>query len=164
MSTVSYIGLGSNLNNPVKQIETAFAELKHLPKSKLVKISNLYQSPFMGNSAQADVINAVVALQTELSPYDLLKLLQDLEKQHGRLRQRGSLSARTLDLDILLYNDLVLNNPSRLVIPHPRMHQRNFVIVPLYEISPFLILPNGESLKDLIIQLEPLNIAKRSQF
>jgi len=161
VSKVSYIGLGSNLNNPIKQIQTAFAELKHLPKSKLVRSSSLYQSPFMGNSEQADVINAVVALQTELSPYELLELLKSLEKQHGRLRQRDArFSARTLDLDILLYHDLILNEPPQLVIPHPQMHLRNFVITPLYEISPSLVLPNGALVKDLIAELDNMNIVK----
>lgn len=136
-------------------------ELGHLPKSEFIQISSLYQSPFMGNEEQPDVINAVVALQTELSAYELLESLQNLEKQHGRIRQNESrVSARTLDLDILLYDDLILNDPPRLVIPHPQMHQRNFVILPLYEISPSLTLPNGIYIKDLMTQLGTKNIVK----
>lgn len=148
-SHLCYIALGSNLNNPVKQIQRALKELSQLHACHLRNYSSLYESPFLGNSALPDVINAVVALETNLSPHDLLDALLRLEKQHHRVRTTPCGQSRTLDLDILLYGERIIADEI-LTVPHPGMHNRRFVLVPLLEINPQLQLPNGETLSVLL--------------
>jgi 2-amino-4-hydroxy-6-hydroxymethyldihydropteridine diphosphokinase len=149
-----YISLGSNLQQPLQQINRGLAALAGLPNSQSLKTSALYQSKAMRHPAnprpQPDYINAVAWLKTELAPCDLLAQLQQLERQQGR--QRGlPWSARTLDLDILLYGELVLNDPV-LTLPHPRLLQRDFVLYPLYDCNPALILPHGQALVECLEQ------------
>ena len=143
----SYIALGSNLNHPVQQIKRTLNELNQIPDSKVSKHSSLYQSKPLGSIDQPDFINAVAELTTALSAELLLEQLQQLEIQHGRIQQQHW-GARTLDLDILLYGNHCIHH-DRLVIPHPEMHKRDFVLYPLLEINPTLSLPNGDTIISL---------------
>lgn len=149
----SYIGVGSNLHQPMQQIITALDLLQTLPQTSLIKTSHLYRNPAMlapdNPSPQPDYINAVAWIQTELAPKLLLKHLQTLETQQGRQRTEKIWSARSLDLDILLYGDLKINLP-HLIIPHQGLLERAFVLIPLCDCNPALILPNGKVVKDFI--------------
>lgn len=144
----AYIGLGSNLKNPVAQLQTAWQELDDLPQSHLLQQSSLYQSSPMGPADQPDYINAVAALETELSADDLLSQLQRLESLHQRVRKERW-GPRTLDLDLLLYGDNVIQS-EHLTVPHPGLAERNFVLLPLFEIAPALKLPDNQALADLV--------------
>ncbi len=141
---LAYIGLGSNLGKPVDQISTALAELAELPACELAAASSLYRSAPLGPQDQPDYINAVVALRTTLNPLELLKALQTIEQAHERVRQERW-GPRTLDLDLLLYDDLRIGSEV-LTVPHPEIYHRNFVLTPLYEIAPGLVMPCGQSL------------------
>lgn len=143
----AYIGLGSNLDDPRRQVETALAELGRLPRSHLKAASSLYQSRPLG-PPQPDYINAVAALETDLAPLELLDQLQSLEERHRRVRVERW-GPRTLDLDLLLYDDQVIDQP-RLQVPHPELHRRAFVLYPLAEIAPDLALPSGTPIGSLL--------------
>jgi 2-amino-4-hydroxy-6-hydroxymethyldihydropteridine diphosphokinase len=131
---VAYIALGSNLDDPKWQIQTALNEINQLPNTFLCKHSSLYQSKPLGPQDQEDFINACAKIQTLLSPENLLFELQKMEQKHHRVRDRRW-GPRTLDLDILLYGDLALNTKD-LTIPHPEIANRAFVLYPLIEIEP----------------------------
>jgi 2-amino-4-hydroxy-6-hydroxymethyldihydropteridine diphosphokinase len=150
-----YIGLGSNLDHPEEQLHQALLALGKLPQSRVMKVSSYYQSLPMGPQEQPDYLNAVAWMQTSLSPEQLLDALQAIEAAQGRVRE-GSLrwGPRPLDLDILLYGDRRMAT-ERLVIPHPGLFQRNFVLYPLHEIRPELVFPGGESLAELIKTCPP---------
>lgn len=143
-----YIGLGANLNHPQQQVLEALRALRQIPDSQLRDCSSLYASKPMGPQDQPDYVNAVACLDTRLSPLALLDALQDIEKRHGRVRKQQRWGARTLDLDLLLYADLV-SRCDRLTVPHYGMTEREFVLYPLYEIAPSLVLPDGQSLLDV---------------
>jgi len=145
---VAYIGLGSNLQEPIQQIQNALAVLKQLPDSTLVCYSSLYGSPPMGPADQPDYVNAVAELHTRLAPLKLLNILQTIEVRQGRLRDLRRWSARTLDLDLLVYGDQEINTP-RLIVPHPGLHERNFVLYPLQEIAANLTIPGLGSIHRL---------------
>jgi 2-amino-4-hydroxy-6-hydroxymethyldihydropteridine diphosphokinase len=134
--TIAYVGIGSNLEDPVRQVRAALEELDHLPHSRVVKRSSLYRSAPVGYADQPDFVNAVAQLETGLPAERLLAELQEIEARHGRSRSFAN-APRTLDLDILLYGELELHTP-QLEIPHPRMHERAFVLEPLLEIAPEL--------------------------
>ena len=144
-----YIGLGSNLAAPKKQLQDACARLAELPNSTLVTCSSLYQSLPMGPQDQPDYVNAVAKLDTKLAPETLLQQTQKIELQQGRVRKAEQWGPRTLDLDILLYGQQQIETEN-LNIPHIGMKQREFVLYPLYEIAPDLILPSGEKLRELV--------------
>lgn len=146
---LAYIGLGSNLEEPLVQVSQAFEELATLPESRLVARSALYQSRPIGPE-QPDYINAVASLETGLAPLELLDALQALEQAHRRLRLQHW-GPRTLDLDLLLYGNETIRHP-RLEVPHPYLTQRSFVLYPLADIDPNLQLPDGRSLQALIGQ------------
>ena len=134
----AYVGLGANMGKPQAVVEQAIAALARLPKTQLRARSRLYRSAPV-DSWGDDYINAVAELSTALSPLELLAQLQAIEQAHGR--QRGQLNApRTLDLDLLLYGELLLNTPV-LTLPHPRLHLRAFVLAPLLELAPQLQVP-----------------------
>ena len=137
--TIAYVGLGSNLQDPVRQVETAFEELDRLPRTRVVKRSSLYRTAPVGYADQPQFVNAVAQLDTGLPAEALLDELQGLEARHGRKRSFPN-APRTLDLDLLLFGDLVLQT-ERLTVPHPRMRERAFVLEPLREIAPHLELP-----------------------
>lgn len=143
-----FIGLGSNLDNPRAQIEQALIELAQLPHTRLTGQSPLYQSTAVGPGEQPDYINAVVRVTTHLAPLDLLDQLQALEQAHQRVRLEHW-GPRTLDLDLLLYNGQVIDQP-RLQVPHPYLTQRNFVLYPLAAIEPQLVLPCGTRITTLL--------------
>ena len=146
--SIVYIALGSNLNMPIQQLKLAIQAMADLPDTEIKKVSSLYQSQPLGPQDQPDYVNAVACLETELSPLALLDALQNIENGQGRIRLRRW-GERTLDLDILLYDNQIIHN-ERLTVPHYDMKNREFVIVPLYEISPELILPDGVSLQQLV--------------
>ncbi len=148
MTTV-YIGLGSNLNNPSYQIKQALRMLKTIPTTHLKLYSSLYSSKAVGPKNQPDYINAVAILSVKLSPIKLLHKLQDIETERGRNRRGKRWQARTIDLDILMYGDKQLQT-RQLTLPHPELYKRMFVLQPLYECVPDLILPNGQAIQDLI--------------
>ena len=147
-----YIGLGANLDQPQQQLKQAFIELAQLPSSSLLSYSSLYSSKPVGPQDQPDFVNAVALLNTDLQPIALLDALQQLEQEHGRIRKRHW-GERTLDLDIILIDDKVINS-ERLIVPHPYAQQRSFVLYPLYEISPELRFPDGKSLEQLLSALD----------
>jgi 2-amino-4-hydroxy-6-hydroxymethyldihydropteridine diphosphokinase len=147
-----YIGLGANLDQPQQQLEQALIELAQLPNSTLVSHSSLYHSKPVGPQDQPDYINAVALLETELSPLALLDTLQQLEQDHGRIRKRYW-GERSLDLDIILIDQQVIES-ERLTVPHPFAKQRSFVLIPLSEISPLLIFPDGTALEQLLTELD----------
>lgn len=157
--SICYIALGSNLNDPLAQANQAIAALKQLPNTVVTDISPFYRSKPLGPQDQNDYLNAVIKLTTSLKPIALLDELQAIEKSQGRVRKDNRWGARTLDLDILLYDDLIIEN-DRLTVPHYHMKNREFVLYPLFDISPELILPDNDKLFDLI-QKCPLNNLKK---
>nr|WP_218058012.1 2-amino-4-hydroxy-6-hydroxymethyldihydropteridine diphosphokinase [Gilliamella apicola] len=158
MSTC-YIALGSNLEDPLAQANRAIVALKQLPNTKIADISPFYRSKPLGPQNQNDYLNAVIKLTTNLSPIELLDELQTIEKAQGRVRKDNRWGARTLDLDILLYDDLVINS-ERLTIPHYHMKNREFVLYPLFDISPELILPDNDKLYDLVTRCPKNELTK----
>lgn len=130
---ISYIALGSNLDDPVSQVETALTELDALPKTQLLKRSTLYHTAPVGPQDQPDFVNAVAKIRTQLDPFELFAACQALEAQHHRVKTIHW-GPRTLDLDILWYNALEISTEA-LNIPHPRMWEREFVMKPLQEIT-----------------------------
>lgn len=154
MHTV-YLGLGANLNAPRKQIHAAVAALKALKDVEFVCVSHDYASKPMGPQDQPDYVNAVACVKTALKPEQLLDLTQAIELEHGRVRKEERWGPRTLDIDILLFGNDVINTP-RLTVPHYGLTEREFVVYPLLEISPTLVLPSNQSLADITKTL-PLN-------
>ncbi|MBC7804376.1 MAG: 2-amino-4-hydroxy-6-hydroxymethyldihydropteridine diphosphokinase [Candidatus Parcubacteria bacterium] len=137
--TLAFVGLGANLGDPQRTVSEAILELGRLPGSALSARSSLYRSAPVGYTGQPDFINAVVAIETVLAAEPLLDRLQQIENHHDRQRSfRGA--PRTLDLDLLLYGDARLDTP-RLTVPHPRLHERAFVLRPLAEIAPQAEIP-----------------------
>ncbi len=134
--TTAYVGVGSNLNDPRAQVLQAFTELDGLPNTRVVRRSSLYRSAPMGHAAQPDFVNAVAQVETGLPAERLLAELQAVEARHGRERSFPN-APRTLDLDLLLYGAARIASPA-LTVPHPRMHERAFVLKPLLEIAPQL--------------------------
>lgn len=155
----AYIGLGSNLNDPRRQIRQAFTALDALPGCRLEAYSSLYQSEPMGFVRQPDYVNAVAALETLCEPMELLEQLQEIERGQGRLRSGERWAPRTLDLDLLLYDELRMDTEA-LVIPHPGLHQRAFVLYPLAEIAPDLNVPVLGSLRCLTEDCPAGNLLK----
>lgn len=153
----AYIGLGSNLDTPVAQLRRALGELDALPASRLVAHSSLYSNPPMGPADQPAYVNAVAALRTSLAPLALLDALQALEQAHGRVRGPQRWGPRTLDLDLLLFDDLVRACP-RLTLPHPGLAERAFVVLPLMEIAPALVLPDGRALAEVARGHDPSSL------
>ena len=144
-----YIGLGSNLATPLEQLRSALAALAALPHTHLIAQSSFYSSDPLGPADQPRYVNAVAALDTELSPLALLEALQTIELEQGRTRKAERWGPRTLDLDILLFGERLLDEP-RLTVPHYHMHARAFVLYPLAEIAPQLRLPDGRTLTALL--------------
>ena len=147
------IAIGSNLGNPVEQAKVAIEALHHLPNSKVTAISSLYSSSPMGPQDQPDYINAVVELETNLEPLDLLNLTQKIELEQGRVRKDERWGPRTLDLDIILFGDHTIDN-ERLTVPHYGMKEREFVLYPLAEIYNDLTFPDGTTLSQLLTKVE----------
>lgn len=148
--TTCYLGLGSNLNSPRRQLHMAFKSLQDMPRTYVAQISSIYQSTPFGVSslAQPDYFNAVVKIETSLSPDNLLYYCQQIEKKQKRTRKKHW-GSRTIDIDILLYGMCKINQ-FNLTVPHPEMHRRDFVLIPLLEISPGATLPDGTPIKTLL--------------
>lgn len=145
----AYIALGSNLAQPAQQLRRAAAAIAELPGCRIQAISPVFRSAAVGPGQQPDYLNAVLALATELAPLDLLEALQGIERAQGRERLERW-GPRTLDLDILLYDQLQ-QTTERLTLPHPRLGERNFVLYPLLAIAgPNLVLPDGTELGTLV--------------
>ena len=130
-----YIALGSNQNNPIYHVRKGIKQINHLVRTKIIKKSSLYNSKPLGPKNQPDYINAVIKVQTEMKPEELLDSLQKIEDIHHRKKTK-KWGPRTLDLDILLYNDLEIRS-KRLTIPHPEITNREFVLIPLFEITSY---------------------------
>lgn len=140
-----FIAIGSNLKDPIKQVETAVLHLENLPRSSFLCVSSLYRSKPLGPSDQPDYINAVACIETALSPRELLNQLQAIETLQGRRRKGTRWGPRVIDLDIVLYGTRKVAEED-LIIPHPGLYERDFVLIPLAEIASDLILPSGESI------------------
>ena len=154
-----YIGLGSNLNEPVTQLRQAIQAMDNLADVSVDSCSSFYITAPVGFEDQPDFINAACSLDTLLSASELLKKLQQIEQQQGRVRSDNRNAARTLDLDILLYEGQSINT-RELVIPHPRLHLRAFVLYPLYELDPGLVIPGHGSVSELLKQCSNQRIEK----
>ncbi|HDL4245767.1 TPA: 2-amino-4-hydroxy-6-hydroxymethyldihydropteridine diphosphokinase [Mannheimia haemolytica] len=149
MQTV-YIALGSNLENPLEQLKQAVEKLKKFANE--FEISPFYGSKPVGPQDQPDYVNAVAKFSTDLSPTALLDKLQSIENEQGRVRVRRW-GERTLDLDIILYGNQQIQT-KRLNVPHIEMKNREFVIVPMFDLTPDLVLPTGEKLADIYAQFK----------
>lgn len=156
--TDTYIGIGSNLDNPRQHVLTACQQLSELPESQLICHSDLYISAPMGPQDQPDYINAAALIKTALLPQQLLTELQAIEQHHGRERKHRW-GERTLDLDILIYGELQIDS-QQLTIPHIGIEQRAFVIYPLFDITPTLHIPGLGSLERLKNKLQDASIRK----
>ncbi len=143
----AYIGLGSNLDDPVRQVRRALAALRELPHTVWVRGSSLYRSRPLGAAAQPDYINAVAVVDTRLDAHALLGALQVIETAHGRDRSAGRWSSRTLDLDLLLYGEDRYDD-AQLTVPHPGIAEREFVLYPLAEVEPELLVPGLGHVRD----------------
>jgi 2-amino-4-hydroxy-6-hydroxymethyldihydropteridine diphosphokinase len=146
----AFVGLGSNLADPQRQVQQALIALAKLPQTQLFCHSSLYRNPPLGTVRQPDYINAVAMLSTELAPVPLLRQLHKIERQQGR--DRGTevrWGPRTLDLDLLLHGETQCHT-AELTLPHPGLPERAFVLYPLYECVPDLILPDGQALRVLV--------------
>lgn len=155
----AYISVGSNLGDPPSQMRRAFQALAALPASRCATRSPLYRTtPVGGPSDQPDYLNAVVALDTTLEPDALLTALQEIENAQGRMRT-ARWGPRTLDLDLLLYGALIRDDPW-LTLPHPRLHERAFVLYPLYDIAPALLLPGLGRLRDWLASCPPSGVTR----
>lgn len=140
---LAFVALGANLDDPVTQVRAAGAALANVPESRLLRLSSLYRTAPVGIRGQPDFINAVAALATRLPPPQLLDALFAVERRFGRRREFYQ-APRTLDLDLLLYDELVVDSLP-LSVPHPRMHLRAFVLAPLLEIAPHCRIPGRGS-------------------
>ncbi|MCC2606647.1 2-amino-4-hydroxy-6-hydroxymethyldihydropteridine diphosphokinase [Planctobacterium marinum] len=152
---IVYIGLGANLNNPVRQLHNALSAIKRLPDTQLLKHSGFYSSTPLGPSDQPEYVNAVAAISSLLTPEALLKALQNIELEQGRTRKAERWGPRTLDLDIILFGQRVINT-EHLTVPHYHFQHREFVLYPLYEIAPQLSLPDGSTVRQRL-QAVPKN-------
>lgn len=150
MSDVTaYIGLGSNLAGPAAQVRAGVAALAALPQTKVEACSSLYTSAPVGLANQPDFVNAACCVRTALPARAFMQALLDIEKQQGRVRGAAKGGPRTLDLDLLLYGDFVLNEFA-LTLPHPRLHERAFVLCPLCELDAGLVIPGRGRAADLL--------------
>jgi 2-amino-4-hydroxy-6-hydroxymethyldihydropteridine diphosphokinase len=147
----AYIGLGANLGNPVQAVRDAIAQLGRLPGTSLLRSSSLYASAPVDASGD-DYINAVALIDTALSPLDLLKELQQIEQVFGRERPFRN-APRTLDLDLLLYGEQCIDEPG-LHVPHPRMRGRAFVLLPLLELDPALVIPGQRTAEMCLAEVQ----------
>jgi len=147
--TIVYIGLGSNLSTPEAQLQSARHAITKLDDCQEISFSSLYRSPPMGPQDQPDYVNAVMGINTSLAPIKLLRCLQKIELEQGRVRKDERWGARTLDLDILLYGSEVIN-VTDLVVPHYGMTERAFVLYPLQEIAADITIPNKGLLSECI--------------
>lgn len=153
---VAFVGLGSNLQDPAAQLQRTIAALGRLPETQLLRASRLYRTPPWGLLEQPEFVNAVVELSTTLGARDLLEALHALERAAGRAREQRW-GPRVLDLDLLLYDALQLDEPG-LHLPHPHLHERAFVLVPLAELAPALRVPGRAAVSELLATVDRAGI------
>lgn len=144
---IAYIGLGSNLNSPLTQLSLAISRIHQIPQTEVVDVSSVYRSAPVGVLEQPDFFNQVISVKTQLLPEVLLQALLKVETEMGRVREIR-FGPRVIDCDLLLHGDSVLQTET-LVLPHPRMIERAFVLLPLREIYPDFIALCGRSIDDL---------------
>ncbi len=154
----AFIALGSNLEDPQAQVERALETIANTTNIKLIKASSLYRTVPVGYDNQPDFINAVAEIETDLNPLALLDRLLEIETQHGRDRPFPN-APRVLDLDVLLYEDVATSSPA-LTLPHPRMHTRGFVMLPLAEIAPKISIGNHGYADDLAAKCDNQGVSK----
>jgi 2-amino-4-hydroxy-6-hydroxymethyldihydropteridine diphosphokinase len=159
MTVRVYVGLGSNLEDPVAQVLEAVEELEMIPDSILVQRSSLYRGKPMGPADQPDYVNAVVAMDTLLSAEDFMQALTRIEDLQGREREGEKWGPRIIDLDLLMYGKQKISTPD-LTVPHPGMHERDFVIVPLSEVAGDVNIPGQGRLTKLINNCENHSLRK----
>jgi 2-amino-4-hydroxy-6-hydroxymethyldihydropteridine diphosphokinase len=155
----AYVALGSNLDGPEQRVERAIDDLDRIPATRLLARSALYRTAPVGYTDQPDFVNAVALLETALDPESLLASLFELEKAAGRERAIAN-GPRTLDLDLLLHGDRVMDTDT-LILPHPRMHERAFVLLPLAEIAPELEIPGRGRVRHLAWRAAAVQSAER---
>ncbi len=153
-----YLGLGSNMSNPLKQLKDAIHSINNLEKTTVKKKSNVYESLPVGYLNQANFLNQVISIETNLLPKELLHHFQEIEKKQKRIKRIFN-GPRTIDIDILLFDDLCMNE-KELIIPHPRMMERAFVMIPLLEIEPLIKIPKINNLEEFLGKLDIKNINK----
>jgi 2-amino-4-hydroxy-6-hydroxymethyldihydropteridine diphosphokinase len=158
----AWLGLGANLHQPEKQLAKALGRLKQSSGIKVLKVSHYYRTPPWGNEQQDDFINAVVQIETRLEPLELLHRVQSIENEMGRTRDTGRWGPRVIDIDLLLIDGRSIETAG-LEIPHPRMHERVFVLLPLYELDPGLEIPGHGSVGKLLSQLDCDGVHKLDQ-
>ena len=156
--TAAFVGIGANLGEPRSQVKQALLELDAIPYTRLIKASSLYRSEPLGHAEQPEFVNAVAQLETGLPAERLLAELQAIEARHGRERSFAN-APRTLDLDLLLFGSAVLNKAA-LTVPHPRMHERAFVLAPLLEIAPQASVPGRGAVKELLKDCQTQSIER----
>ena len=154
----AFIGLGANIGEPRRQLMAAMDELQGLPKTRVTGRSSLYRSAPLDHVDQPEFLNSVVQIDTELGPETLLARLQVIEQRHGRERPFPG-APRTLDLDLLLYGEQVITTPE-LILPHPRMHERAFVLQPLLELDAAISVPGRGPAKTLLLACASQKIAR----
>jgi 2-amino-4-hydroxy-6-hydroxymethyldihydropteridine diphosphokinase len=147
-AAIAFIGLGSNLADPLVQVRQALMELESIPGTRVTARSSSYRTSPAGFLEQPDFVNAVASVQTTLTPQALLAALLVIENRHGRRRAMRN-APRTLDLDLLLYGEEILDQDG-LTLPHPRLHERAFVLAPLAEIAPEVMVPGRGRVRDLL--------------
>ncbi|PTA70564.1 MULTISPECIES: 2-amino-4-hydroxy-6-hydroxymethyldihydropteridine diphosphokinase [unclassified Stenotrophomonas] len=157
--TRAWIGLGANLGDAAHTVRAAIAALDDLPATRLLQASRLYATPAWGNEDQPPFVNAVAAVLTDLPALELLQAMLGLERQFGRVRDPAvHWGPRALDLDLLLYGEQVLDLPD-LKVPHPYLHERAFVLVPLAEIAADLAIPGHGRVQDAVMRVDACGIA-----
>jgi len=144
----AYVGIGSNLESPQQQVEAAIRDLSALPDTVVTRSSSLFRSAPFGPIEQGDFVNAVAAIMTQLTAHQLLTELRTIEDNHGRTRDGERWGPRTLDLDLLVFSDEQIADDV-LTVPHPGISERNFVLLPLNELAPHLIVPGQGSVATL---------------
>jgi|SRR5215831_8020204 len=159
MST-AFVALGSNLDDPVMQVRRGLARLASLPQTRLARSSALYRNPPVGYLEQPDFVNAVAMIETGLGPRELLETLLEIEREHGRARAIPK-GPRTLDLDLALYGDRMIEEPG-LIVPHPRLAERAFVLLPIAEIAPDAVVPGKGRIADLVKAVDASGMVKIS--
>ena len=154
MTGRAYVGLGANLGDRSETLARAIALLAERQEIEVVAVSSFRETDPVGFLDQPQFLNAAVAIETSLAPQALLATLLEVERELGRVREGPRYGPRTVDLDLLLYGDAALDEPG-LTVPHPRLHERRFVLEPLLELDPGLTLPDGRRLRDLLGSPEP---------
>jgi 2-amino-4-hydroxy-6-hydroxymethyldihydropteridine diphosphokinase len=155
----AYVGLGSNLDGPAGQLEDAFDLLAEIPRTRMVTRSSLYRSAPFGGIEQPDFVNAVASLMTRLSARQLLDELQRIETQRGRERGEARWGPRVLDLDLLVYGSSRIDEAG-LIVPHPGIAERNFVLLPLLEVAPEMVIPGLGRIATIPVNKDEPRIAR----